>query len=225
MASGIFYKDENNFYLITASHVYEDIDIPPENIGIMIQNEFYILIGELIQTVTSKSEINEKIDTAILKLNPKLIQDIQSHYNFLDNINIAFNYITTNKPRYLMGGFPVTRTKLKKHTKTIKVEPFVFLTKTLDNKIYEVINCNSETNIVVEIKQKIKGFDNTLVQTLPKLFGVSGSGLWSIEVVPPSFRLIAIMTDWDKQNSLGIGTKIDIAIQMIKNNTTVSAPN
>lgn len=215
LGSGIFYRNEDNFYLITASHIYESKDddgkcIKENQIGLMINDTFYILIDTLYQTTTSKSTINKNIDLAILVLDKNIITDIQEKYSFLENTHILFKHTPSNQSKYLMVGFPVTQTKYKIHTKKIIVKPFIFLNKLNIHNKY-----TSNTNIVFNVGKFGRFFGNNLRAQTPKLYGVSGSGLWFINHLSDKYYLIGIMTEWHEDDQLSLGTKIDIAIDII----------
>lgn len=81
----------------------------------------------------------------------------------------------------------------------------------------------SNEHFFVEIPKKRSSFnDNKPIGTLPKLTGISGSGLWYISNFRNlNFKLIAIMIEWDNiGKKFTKGTKINIvskAIECIEN--------
>lgn len=120
LGSSVLYFSEKNYYLITAKHVFKHQD--EWAVGFLINNNFYELDGE-------KYSINDdNIDITVLKLADELTVILLKHYKFLDKQKIDCNHKYNKQPRYLEVGFPITQTKLKKHDKTIRVNPFILLT-------------------------------------------------------------------------------------------------
>ena len=213
LATCVLYENNSIYYLITASHVFEGKDIPLSNIGILINDEYSLLHGKLIYTNNTEN----KIDLAIMQLYDHFAKDIMNEYTFLKNDNIDTSHKLTNKIEYLMAGFPTTKTKIKDYNKTIRREQFILLTQGSDREKYKKLNYNSNGHIMVDVKNT-RDFKNiTIDATVPFLHGVSGSGLWYLPSPSYSnYKLIAIMTSGDRKNSLAIGTKIYIVIEIIK---------
>lgn len=212
LASCILYENAGNYYLITASHVFEYEEIELNKIGILINDVLSLLHGFLIYT----NDKENKIDLAIMKLSDHFVKDILEQYSFLNDDFLNINHELINKQQYLMAGFPVSKTRI--YDKTHKREELVSLTQPSKDEKYEELNFNRDEHIIVDI-DKVKDFDNIeLILTPPHLYGVSGSGLWFIpDISQPKFSLVAIMTEWHKKNKVTIGTKIDVAINIIKN--------
>ncbi len=213
LATCVLYENNNAYFLITASHVFEDENIPLSNIGILINDEYSLLCGKLVFTNSNKN----KIDLAIMKLYDYFAKDIMNEYTFLKNENIDTSHKLTNKLEYLMAGFPVTKTKIKHYNKTIKREQFVLMTKNSDYEKYKKLNFSLNEHIMVDISNT-RDFKNiTTKSAIPQLHGVSGSGLWHLKSPSYSnYKLIAIMIAGQKEDNLAIGTKIYIAIDMIQ---------
>ena len=96
LATSVLYKNNGNFYLITASHVFKDHDY--KKIGILSNDTFSYLHGF---TLLSQDPEN-KIDLAIMKLAEHFVEDIQKEYKFLDDSYIIKNliqYIKENRAR------------------------------------------------------------------------------------------------------------------------------
>lgn len=210
-ATCVLYENNSSYYLITASHVFERIE--PSKIGILINDVFSLLHGFLIYT----NDKENKIDLAIMKLAKHFVADILKQYSFLQNDSIGINHNLTNKQEYLMAGFPVSKTKVKRDNKTIKREELIILTMKSQEEKYKKLNIKSEHHIIVDI-HKVKDFkDIKPIYLPPHLYGVSGSGLWFISsAAQPKFSLVAIMTEWHKRDKVAVGTKIDVVIDIIK---------
>lgn len=211
LATCVLYQNDDNYYLITASHVFERIEV--KKIGILINDVFSLLHGFLLYT----NDKENKIDLAVIKLAEHFVKDILEQYSFLQNDNINTNHQLTSTQDYLMAGFPVSKTKIKDYNKTIKREELVILTNKSQTEKYKKLNFDSNNHIIVDM-HKTKDFkDIKQIYTPPDLYGVSGSGLWFISSTSkPTFSLVAIMTEWHKKDKVAVGTKVDAVIDIIK---------
>ncbi len=151
-----------------------------------------------------------------MKLADHFVEDLLEQYSFLNSNLLDINHNLTNKQQYLMAGFPVSKTKI--YGKTHKREELVSLTKPSKDEKYRELNFKKDDHIIVDI-DKVKDFNNiNIISTPPHLYGVSGSGLWVMSsIFKPEFMLVGIMTEWHKKNKVTVGTRIDIAIHMIRN--------
>jgi len=102
LASSVLYSSQNNSYLITAKHVFDNQE--EWNIGILIENTFYSLEG-------SKYQIEDNdIDIAICKLTNELRNILIGNYSFLNKSQVdEKHYYKILVSRYLEIGFPITR--------------------------------------------------------------------------------------------------------------------
>ena len=211
LATCVLYQDNDNYYLITASHVFERDE--PKKVGILINDVFSLLHGFLLYT----NDKDNKIDLAVMKLAKHFVKDILEQYSFLQHDSIYRNHSLTNSQDYLMAGFPVSKTKIKDYNKTMKREELIILTNKSKIEKYKKLNFDENNHIIVDIHKTKEFKDIKPIYTPPDLYGVSGSGLWFISPKSKAtFSLIAIMTEWHKKDKVAVGTKIDVAIDLIK---------
>ena len=118
----------------------------------------------------------------------ELVGILSEKYDFLDKKYIEPNHICTKKEKYFKVGFPNTGTKIKKHDKTIRINPFILLTTAKDD---------GDNHIIVDIPKRRSCFTNNIpIVNLPILTGMSGSGLWYIsDIYNLKFKLVAIMIE------------------------------
>lgn len=180
LASSVLIKSEKFYYLVSAKHAFEHLDI--WEIGIFMNKTFYGIQG------TISSALDDNIDISIIKLSKEFIDIISKKYDFLEKHHIDPNHICTKKEQYFKAGFPNSGTKIKKHDKTIRISPFILLT-TAKNE--------GNNHIVVDIPKKRRCFTNNIpVVNLPVLTGMSGSGLWYIsDIYNLKFKLVALMIE------------------------------
>ena len=224
-ASAVLLKVDNICFLITAGHVLQENgnDINPEDIGVMIGDTFYILNGELKFVNPTVNKTNDRIDLAVWRLNNDVATELEKRYKFLEPSQIDIDHNVSKEPRYLLVGFPVSRSKIKPATSTIRVAPFIFLTEESEKNYYKTLDFEEHSNIILDYrKAKIKSFDTKLAVQGPDTYGVSGSGLWYLpslivaegQAVP--FKLTGIMIEWRSDKSAVVATRIHIATEIIR---------
>lgn len=223
-ASGVFIKIDENYFLITAAHVIEnlenDIFVPLEN------TDTLKLGGELTINALNISEKrdNDKIDVALLKLCEKSVQTISSHYSFLEQNEIEINHSINKLPQYISFGYPCSMTKKKYKTNDLIAKPFNYITIPAEEIIYNELNCETFKNIVVHYeKNRVLNYTTGGYNTGPDTFGISGSGLWFIpsQLVESGHKvvkkLVAILTEWPIRNrKYWIATRIDVITEIIR---------
>lgn len=210
LATSVLFKNNDNFYLITASHVFKDHD--HKKIGILINDTFSYLHGF---TLLSQDPEN-KIDLAIMKLAEHFVKDIQKEYNFLDDTYIIKNHTYRNSQNYLMAGYPVHMSKY--YGTTHKREQFILLTQPSNKNIYDKLILNKDLHTLIDLEHP-RSFNNINYDSkLPKLPGMSGSALWFIPSLEENtFKLIGIMIEWHKEEKVTVSTKIDAVLYYIDN--------
>lgn len=232
-ASGVFLKIDGNHFLVSAGHVLMEGSnaINPENVGIMIGKQYHILNGNVKYTDTSLHEANSKIDLTIWKLeDERVIQDLSQKYLFLEPTSIDIDHKPSNSPNYLIVGFPITRTKIKAQTQSIKVDPFIFLTNQKNDKLYSKLQFERHSNLILDYrKRKIRSHNGSLVQG-PDPHGLSGCGLWHIpELMINSSggvfsKLVGIMTEWHSNHNAVVATRIHIVTEVIRREFGLTIP-
>ena len=204
IATSILYTSGVNYYLITEKHAFNHEE--EWEIGILIRNIFYSLEG------IKYSSDDNNIDLVVYHLTDRLKDTLKPYYQFLNLNQIDTNhlFIKERYTRYLQAGFPINRTSLKKHTKTISVNPFILL-----SDIYTTTNEHAYINLP---KIKKSFLNNIPIRTLPVLTGLSGSGLWYISnFYNKKFKLVGIMIEWDDiDKKYTKATKISFVINLIK---------
>ncbi|MCK4339628.1 MAG: hypothetical protein KAW87_06550 [Candidatus Cloacimonetes bacterium] len=232
-ASAVLLKVDNTRFLLTSGHVLQENgqDINPEDIGIMIEDTFQILNGEIKYVNSTVNKTSDRIDLAIWRLNDDVAGDLEKQYKFLEPSQVDIDHNVSTEPRYLLVGFPVTRSKIKPATAIIKVAPFIFLTKESEKNLYKKLDFEEHSNIILDYrKAKIKSFDTGLPGQGPDTHGVSGSGLWYLptlivaegQKVP--FKLAGIMIEWRREVSAVIATRIHIATEIIRKEFRLNLP-
>ncbi len=229
--SGVFIKISNNYFLITAAHV---IDKKENDIYVGIENkEVLKLGGELTMNRAPYSRDEDRIDLAIMKLCDESITRLSPKYSFLDISEIGINHEFRELPLYQSVGFPASQSKYNRYKNELKSKPFIYTTMPASQELYDELDCESFSNIIVHYdKKKVRDYKSNKLVTGPDPFGISGSGLWYIPTnqlkakgEKVEKRLVAIMTEWSiKNRKYWIGTRIDIFTEIIRQKYGLEIP-
>lgn len=220
-ASAFLLELNNNYYLCTASHVYNDVKYI--DIGFFIEGYFYIIEGQISLLKVTESLENDKADIAVCKLTEESVSDLKQKYDFLGFENIELDHEISFKSNYIIVGYPITKTKKNTKKRTIKSTPLKLSTKAYFGlKQYEKIGRDIKTNILLVFQRyKLYNFIHQRI-IAPKPTGISGCGLW--HYTDGDLKLIGIMTEWVSEDAVMVATKIDILISMIRHKFDSSLP-
>jgi hypothetical protein len=209
IASGIFIKTNDKFFLLTCKHVFENIK----------GNDVIIFIhsGKIVR-LTSKIEFvstNENIDLAVIELNPLQAKNIEEQYSFLHYKNIEFYHDFNNSKMYMLLGFINKQTLLE--NKSFKAMPFGYLTTIKNIKKIGEIGFNYLENITLGYNRRKQSFiDSSSINFGPKdLKGLSGGGIWFCKQHPnvPNLldcSLVGLMIEERIERGFIIGSKISL---------------
>lgn len=220
--SGVLLQINENYYLCTAAHTYHEEEV--ENIGTFIGEDFYVLQGDISYLPIDASKENNQGDIAVCKLISEVVEDLKVKYKFLPIDRISMNHHLLEETRYFMLGYPVTKTKKNVVTKRIEITPFKFVTRGVTNQErYKKIECDSLVNYLIDFhRYKVANFKNECKQTAPKPEGNSGTGLWFFN--GEKLLLVGIMNGYNNKEAVFIGTRIDLAMELIRNRFDDSIP-
>ncbi|MBU2996388.1 hypothetical protein KO500_08075 [Cellulophaga baltica] len=221
--TGVLMVLKDKYLLVTAGHVLDDLEklfIPLENGKIMFKPG-----GKLITNSVIEDRENDFIDIGVLILDRNSVKALKTSYQFLKEEQIIINHNFLVQDDYLIFGFPSTWSKKSYTRKSYHIRPFCNLTNPVNVSEYSKYKRKSYLNIIVNYNRKQTL--NTKSKTLsfgPDLFGMSGCGLWDISNFP-LVHLVAIMTDWPKENrSKIIGVRMDIVTELLRKQYHLNLP-
>ncbi|MES2704898.1 MAG: hypothetical protein V4649_19840 [Bacteroidota bacterium] len=160
------------------------------------------------------SGVGDKVDIALVKLQPESIQILLEGYKFLDFSKVRPTTNIDHETDYLIVGHTISKTNIDNKKRKIKLKPLVHIGKSLDEKAYEKKGYEKAINTLISYDQRrgtIIGSNEMSMSPTPK--GISGCGLWYIQsytIANPQdadFYLMGIMIEHDKQNRMMVGTK------------------
>lgn len=228
--SGVFIEIDSEKFLFTAAHVTDDME---DDIYVGIgKNEVLKLGGDLTRNQAPGHRDDDKIDIAIMRLSDESINKLWNQYDFIKQNELGINHEFKNLPMYQSVGFHATKSKFNKYKNELKSSPFLFTTMPAEPELYEELNCEPYSNIIVHYdKKKVKDYKTNQTTTGPDPFGISGSGLWH---TPSQVKakgekidklLVAIMTEWPTENrKYWIGTRIDLFTEIVRQKYKLNIP-
>lgn len=200
LGSGVLVEYNNLHYLVTAGHVFEDKDRP--TIILASGATSFLYICDCFEEKT-KWMVSEEPDIAILKFKEDFVQNIDSSiFSFVTQREMVLNHSITDEVRYILLGFPETKTKIFHKEKRTVSEIQSYYLEGLQNKS----NANQ-----VALKFPNKGwtsFKNDNTFHAGKLNGMSGCGLWYM--CASEVKLVGIFTDHIQEEQMLFATKLDV---------------
>jgi hypothetical protein len=221
--SGILLQIGYSYFLATVSHNLEDLNslfIPtPPNI-------YQPLVGKTIRTIGASSVYHDdKIDIAVIKLNKKLVNQISSHYAFLDGQHIEIGHNIAEKMAYIMIGYPKGKTKRNPKEKITKCNPFTYHTTPKSQQSFKDLGYNPLHHILVEYDiNNLNTQKGSGKMSGPKPRGMSGGALFhvpfkGIESHYPKimFYLVGILRYFHlNDKKVIVATRIDFLTELTK---------
>lgn len=227
-SSGVLLQVKEDYFLITAGHVIKN---DPANIGIMIDNIFHVLNGEIKYINPSESVQGDKIDIAVWRLNTAVVEDLKKKYSFLPFEKIDFEHKIDSAPKYLIVGFPWKETVKDFANKKLIVKPFIFLTKESEKPFYKRFKFEEHSNLLLDYRQKkVKNFANGNVQQNKSPQGISGCGVWHIPnfFMPngdiPDIKLVGQIIEQNDEKTVLISTRIHLVTELLRNEFGLDIP-
>lgn len=228
-ATGILFTFKEEYFLITAGHVFENTNV--KKMGFLIDSHIYFLDGILIYTRTEKDEISNSIDISVLKLSEDLANSLKTKYKFLSFDKIDFDHVVGDKPNYLIVGYPLKQIKYEKVNRKVILDPLIFITGKANAEKYKRWKINSDINILLHYKQKkVRNFSNLLIQSNSSPIGISGCGVWylselkEINGVLPTYELIGFINEQTEDKHFLIATRIHIITEIFREKFGLNIP-
>ncbi|MCC7526605.1 MAG: hypothetical protein IT250_17405 [Chitinophagaceae bacterium] len=225
--SGVLFELANKHFVFTAAHVIAEN--PDDTYAIIGHNAAYL--GGMLHSVTlpmSRNRNDDKIDLAIIELDPIVAERLTAEYKFQTVNDILLNHTANESTQYLSIGYPVTKTKKIWGSNIIRTIPFIYNSKAQLNFKYQNFGFDTKTHIAIGFNREVISDSNSNIHLAPDLKGISGSGIWYLPNFPAVFhpqqkKLIAISIEQinNTPNQAIIATKIDSIIDFIVNNLEI----
>lgn len=210
LGSGVLIKHGEKHYIATAAHVLGNTE--GDHIGVYTRKKDFFEIG-----TTCKSD-PELIDVGVWYVEPDLAADMAPEDWWYPIEESVSHHTEVDEEKYLIYGFPATKSSIDLDTKEIHQNPFKYLTRGYSSTPQaKKANVNEEISFLLEFhKDKIRDVRTNRREHAPQPYGMSGCGLWYFDGI--KFRLVGIMTEWrqpiDKLPALK-ATKIEFVLGAI----------
>ena len=216
MATGVLFVVDNNYFLVTARHVFADAHL--NDIAIMREESVVNLGGEIQFFIMPDKQDN--IDLAVVKLHPEVAAIISKSYSFLPYQSIAFDHIHNHTELYFCFGFVNSQQKVL--GKVVEQVPFGFYTQLKQINNYTSYGFQETENISLRYNRRNQGMvgaDN--ISHGPRnLEGLSGGGIWNIIRTGENRHihncsLVGIMIEQRQKEGMIVGTKIHLLAELL----------
>lgn len=216
--SGVFVIIKGIHFLLTASHVVEDwTDNNQLFIRIGLQKHVS-LVGIVRETDIGKSD---KVDIAYVKLDERIISDLNGPYIFLPLNKIREHKKMLDSTQYCIMGYPEKSKKEYNGRKESSAQ--AFYVNPCKEKVYKYYKFNPQSFHLLEMKGKGNSINTGKKKKIDSHFyGMSGCGLWLLilnydgKQYTTDYRLIGIMSEFKKGKYFCmIGVKVAIIIKAI----------
>lgn len=232
LGSGVLFEFQDQFFFITAGHIFEDRNI--DDMLIPTSIKFEEILGEVYITAPSLPSLKyeneilvDSLDLAIIRLEKEVADALKIDYSFLGISNIELGhqqkYFGQEENKisdyYFVFGFPATKIK-SKNQHWIAEPLFFFAYNTINRFKNKKLHVDKfHYHLFVNYTKKMTNQITKIKQKLPALEGMSGGGLWDfvgydINNNEPVLKLVGIMIEY--RRDFIISTKIDYVIALIR---------
>lgn len=193
LGSGGLLKYRNKYFVLTNYHVIKSV----ENINEEVVVPYTVRTEEYCQSYMMQI-INHKYlkydDIAVLEIQFSTNINLSQH-RFLDEKFLDLNiedYAAKNNILFLHG-YPSVNTKIDDEKKEIVAETFPYYTFIDKYDTYiESIFAYIDEKGTSELNETVK---------IPDVYGMSGSFVYGYYLESPKFKLVGVLTSWDKNGN------------------------
>jgi hypothetical protein len=217
----VLFASNSKYYCLSNSHVLNNALFPKVYV-LMNNNEPLQLDGALMfsEPTFGKSIGDDTFDIGIMELTEQ-VKDllISLGYTFLELNKIETLVTLLRNNITMIAGFPANKTTFDSNTNFLKFKPLVVRTIPITKDYSELGFPKAYHHIVDFPRKKFRETSTEKRMTAAKPHGMSGSGLWVLlgesELNYQPF-LIGILSEYHKNKSVIVSTKIDLYLSIIK---------
>jgi hypothetical protein len=216
VGTGTLFQDDDEFYLITAGHVMKDVGDGQLLIG--GDNTFIKFRGDQISWEYKQGE-NIAYDICVIRIHPMVASKLKNFYLFSTPTDISDLAAYNKLILYAFLGYPHTKNKPQPSSvKQVEVKPYYYvLREFLDMRKLRTLDKNPTTHFALSAPFKRATNINFVRQKPPEPNGISGGGVWKIELDPEtgltrSCSLVGIGIEYIREQNAFVATKIHAAI-------------
>lgn len=215
--SGVFLEVCNKYFVVTASHVIDDLGDSKFYIG--DSNKILELKGEFFKTEIDGS--NSLFDFAVMEITQEQFKKI-SGVEFVSLNDCAKGVIDKQGTLYCAHGYPASKNKkqkaLDRNNLTFSEYALTYGGSLFREFDYQAHGISINTHVAIRFNQKkVKG-NAGQTMTAPKPQGMSGGGLWAY---PDQFDLskksfVGILIEHHKNDKAILAIRINCVLVLLK---------
>jgi len=223
-ASCVLFSVENVCLIITAGHVFDDLQGSALYVG--GAKRLVQLKGQFYRTKSKGSVDNDKFDLAFMELDAEALAII-GNIRFLQSGDLDPNDFAVKSHLYLILGYPATKNEHIDYArrKTL-LTPYIFSSNSPDLDVYKRLDVLEESHILINFDRKRITNKTYDILTAPKLHGMSGGGIWKIRdyskvaslSAPSEKKLVGIIIEGHPMHKVIMGVRISCVIETIRTN-------
>lgn len=224
-ASGVIVRIKTEYFILSASHVFDDIGSHALLVGAGNGNMLACLSGDRFSSARGPSgtHIDDPIDASVFHIQSGITDQIKEIALTLEDFDISSP--DTSKSVYLASGFRVKKSKTVGKRATSKRE--CFPTIDYDRNEYSQLNIDRNTHIALAYDNQVLSMGKWQASPTPK--GLSGGAIIRIDgftmdqpfkAEPNAKQLLAAITIAQRREKAGmpgvlIGTRIGVHLGLI----------
>ncbi|CCE22876.1 hypothetical protein [Methylotuvimicrobium alcaliphilum] len=214
IASSVFIKNDMGYFLFTAAHVTDDLNIG--KLLIPVDGNLYEIHGYLahIDLPPEIKRSEDDIDFAYFKLSTPFAKELIRTFKPITGNHCDIITSSLSLKVCSVAGYPASKSNKKNNIHSSEI--FAFTGVAALQETYQSLELSHSSNIVLHFDRK-KAVDpeNGKPFPTPGLKGVSGGGIFSwpdkLERMPPDWserKLIGIFHTYKEREGLVIGTTL-----------------
>lgn len=217
IASSVVINLDSRIFLITASHVLDQVENANSSFYIAKEGSFIALVGEFVHSVNKGKD---HFDIAFIELSNKFVE--MNAINVLSESSLMINKNFEKVHLSLVHGYPCSKNKQGKALRGgtgFKSFAFTYGGK-IDRKFDKWEKFNKHPNFHTCMNYgRAKDINGDIV-TPPSPRGISGGGLWFVpnSFAPKNVYLEGIFIEYYKKAKISFSTKIERVAEFIRDN-------
>jgi len=227
VSSSLLLKAGTNSFLVMAGHTIKSNKAA--QLGLTFGNAF-ISLGDQSYVVSNPEQIDDdKVDCAIFKLTDGFVNVLPpDEFQFVDLNRINIDHDDIEGYNYVLFGYPISKSSVRAAARKIRIEPFNFRTSLIqEQNLFKKIGVSPLTHQLLYYRKRSinDGLNNRV--TGPDPVGLSGAGIWCIPTFVTDkvhYFPTGIATEFNKQRSCILGTRIRVITEMIHREFGVPMP-
>jgi hypothetical protein len=223
IGSGFLVSSRANSYLVSAAHVFDELNTGHELFFYVEPHTKRKLSGSLRLTKVPEGNNRklDRLDVGVLKLEGPGLPP----YPKVEKYSLAFDALKPNMlPRdgkqYLLIGFPESKSRANPIAREVASEIYGFRSASAALQKYADLGVSTQSHVVLSFDRKRTVGPDSLIRTFPEPSGMSGSPVWLLSDETGSndrvqTPVVGVAIEHHKNHHAIVATDIDVALKLI----------